>query len=354
MKVAFAGGGTGGHVSPALGLAEAVAGGGGKTLFLCSFRSAPAFAARLSGLKWENVPSAPFRLKSPWSLPRSLAANWTGYRRSLRLLEDFSPAVLVATGGYPSVPPALAAGKLGIPVVLYEANTSLGKANRLLLARARGVLRALPPEDGGGKNLLVVPAVPAAALAGERAKRSEAGSLTLLVMGGSHGARDVNRLVVSCLPAWYGYEERLKFIHLCGTGMEEGIAEAYREVGFPARVVPFAERMGEIYAAADLVVSRAGAASLAEILRWKLPAILVPYPYATDDHQERNARCLERAGAALVCPQGKDAGRRLAHLVEELAGNPGRCREMAAAAGKVISPEFPSALEGLQLLLRGS
>jgi len=360
MKAAFAGGGTGGHISPALAMAERVRSEGGECLFLVSFRSAPAFAARLAEFAWREIPSAPFRPGRPWTVPAAARSNWSGYRRSLRELREFAPDLLVATGGYPSLAAAFAARKLRIPLVLYDANTVPGRANRFLARYGGLMLRALPPDPGfllKIPQVRVSPPVPAAARAKAPAGTAEAWGLdpemfTVLVMGGSHGARGVNLLLQRCLGAWWGLEDKLQFIHVCGAGLEGRVEEAYREAGFRARVFPFAERMGWLYSLADLVVARSGAASVAEIVHWGRPAILVPYPWAADAHQEKNARYLESAGAAEVCSEGEEAPARLAAAVEKLLSDPARLEGMRAAARAAAAGSFSDILEVLAAAAR--
>jgi len=323
LKVVFAAGGTGGHISPALALYQILFSEGGDGLFLSSFRSVPNFAGCLPAGRLVRIPSYPLRWRKPWQFLKLFSLNCMGYRKSLRTLREFGPDVLVATGGYPSVPPVLAARRLGISIVLYEANTIPGRANRYLSHIATGMLRALPPDSRYSlkiPQIRVSPAIPEAACESAPASITgewnlKPGVFTILVMGGSHGALAINRIISKCLQAWTGYTDKLQFIHLCGKGMEEEVRAAYHETGFRARIIAFTEKIGWLYSLSDLVISRAGAATVAEIIHWGIPAILVPYPYAVDGHQLANAKMLEDSGAGKVCIEDEQAPEMVARMV---------------------------------------
>ncbi|HOO77542.1 MAG TPA: UDP-N-acetylglucosamine--N-acetylmuramyl-(pentapeptide) pyrophosphoryl-undecaprenol N-acetylglucosamine transferase [bacterium] len=342
MKIAVAGGGTGGHLAPALALADAIRAEGGKMIFLTSLRSAPAFERQLRGVRIEEIPTAPVS-RSPAAAARSVVVNWRGYRRALRVLSRERPALVLGTGGYPSIAPALAGRRLELPLVLYEANTVAGRANRWLASRAAALIRALPPAPGWTSpvpEFVTGPAVWEKALRPAPTGFRQSLGLdpeipTVLVMGGSHGARGINLAVSAALSEWRQRGCRLQFVHLAGKGMEEGLASRYREAGFRARVFPFYAEMGRLYSIADLAITRAGASTVAELAANRVPAVYIPYPAAADDHQYANALYMQERGAARAIREEEGPGT-VAAAVADLAASPSARARMSASAQQAL------------------
>lgn len=353
MRVVLTGGGTGGHLFPALAIAEALRlrRPGVEVLFVGGDR-----------LESRIVPQEgwPFRRVASRGLPRraspaavaALAINLLGMVQAVRLLRQWRPGAVVATGGYVSAPVGMAAVLLGIPLVVQEQNLRPGLASRLLARWARWVSLPSPGAATGLRAAAAeVTGVPlrARALEGNRHRGLErwgleADRLTILALGGSQGAGSLNRAVCRMADLLM-YEARLQILHQTGTGDLSGVREAigHREhVGPPLLrhvAVPFLEAIGDAYACADIVVCRAGASTLAEVTAWGLPAVLSPYPHAAEGHQEENARRLVEAGAAVRVADADLVGMALVEAVQDLVRDAPRRAAMAAASRAVGRPE---------------
>jgi UDP-N-acetylglucosamine--N-acetylmuramyl-(pentapeptide) pyrophosphoryl-undecaprenol N-acetylglucosamine transferase len=246
--------------------------------------------------------------------------------------------MLLGTGGYSSGPAAVAARTLGIPVFLQEQNAVPGLTNRILGRIARRVFIAFEPARRhfpAGRAVLAGNPVRSEAL-GAGAEVGRAAGLRLLVLGGSQGARGVNRLVAGALPALAAAGLDVSFVHQSGEAEVETVTAAYRGAGLAAEVAAFFDAMGERYGAADLVIARAGAGTIAEVAANGRPAILVPFPHAAGDHQRVNARWLaERGGAIVIEEQSPDAASELARAIVGLAGDREHLRAMAQASAAV-------------------
>lgn len=352
MRVVITGGGTGGHISPGLAIAEALRAldadldilfVGGRGL---ESRLVPAAGWPFTPVAARSVPRRP-TIRGLWAL----TVLGVGGIQALMLLRRSHPDVVVATGGYAAAPVGAAAGLLRIPLILQEQNLHPGVTNRLLGRWARAV--SVPHESASaafpGKALVTGVPIRTSALTGDRATaRARFGlaaeRFTLLVLGGSQGAHSLNRAVVdmlSLLPTTM----RIQVLHQTGpahiSAVRERLAqlEASGRSAVPYVVSPYFDPIGDAYAAADIVLSRAGAATLAEITANGRPAMLVPYPYAAEGHQAPNAAVLEGAGAAVVVADRELDGRRLATLIAELIGNPARLVAMATASRTLGRPQ---------------
>jgi len=340
--LAVAGGGTGGHIFPGLAVAREFRRRepGTRVLYLGAAgrleervvpRECPAIrfhGLRVRGLKGQGPLGAMTAL--------ALAARAVGECR--REIAAFGADLLLGTGGYSSGPAALAARTLGIPVVLQEQNAVPGLTNRLLALVAQRVFIAFEPAHrhfpAGRAVLAGNPVRDEAIGAGTEVGRGP--GLRLLVLGGSQGARGVNRLVAGALPALVAAGLDVSFVHQSGDPEREAVAAAYRGAGLTADVAAFFDAMGERYGAADLVIARAGAGTIAEIAANGRPAILIPFPHAAGDHQRVNARWLaDRGGAVIVEEQAPDSPFELARAIIALAGDRERLRAMAHASAAV-------------------
>jgi UDP-N-acetylglucosamine--N-acetylmuramyl-(pentapeptide) pyrophosphoryl-undecaprenol N-acetylglucosamine transferase len=360
MKVVIAGGGTAGHVSPAIALAQELAASGHDILMV----------GTADGLEARLFPEAGFRFAPIEALPLTRRVSARMLRApvvALRSIRACRPLVagadvVVGMGGYVSAPPVLAARRLRRPVVLHEQNAVPGLANRLLARGARAValsfadaasrlprgVRTVVTGDPVRASILAVPAgrdaLRAEALA---ALDLEAGRATVMVTGGSLGALHLNQTVAAALEHLRDRSD-LQLVVLTGPRHLATVREpAAREMPLRVRAVPYLDRMELAYAAADVVVARAGANTVAELTVCGLASILVPYPHATNDHQTANARELERAGAAELLPDAElrpdDLADRIARLVDDA---PRRAR-MAAAAAAWARPNAAADLAAL-------
>lgn len=352
----IAAGGTGGHMFPALAVAAELRRRGAEVAFLTDPRGAR-FATGEPGL---TVIGAAAPRGSVRDRLRALAALAGGLARSLGAVGRLRPAAAAAFGGYASVPAALAAVLRRVPLLVHEQNAVMGRANRLLArlaARLALTFEGTESVPAVAADRLVVTGnpvrpgfVPAAAAAAGDAER-----LGLLVLGGSQGARILSDL----LPAAVGrldpaLRARLAIAQQCRPEDLERVAAAYRTIGQPVELASFFDDVPRRMAAADLVVGRAGASTIAELLALAKPALLIPYAAAADDHQTANARALERAGAAIVLPQGEATPEACARLLDELLRDPGRRRAMAAAAARLARPDAAARIaDALLDLARG-
>lgn len=342
LRVAIAGGGTGGHVFPAVALAETLAGPGfgAEVLYLCSTRGTE-FCVRSRPWARTLLFDAP-RPEGLMRLPGFGARIGAAVLRLARELERFSPCAVVGTGGYASVAPALAARLLGLPLILLEQNAIPGRANRLLSRIAREVhVQFAESRDWFPDSARVFVSgnpVRSSVLAAARARERPRRGFTLLVMGGSQGARRINEALAGALGRLGAAMRDIRILHCAGLKDEESARERLFASGLAGRVWGFCEQVEDLYAQADLAVSRAGATAIAELEVCALPAILVPYPHASDGHQEANARSLLRAGACEVISDAELDGRTLAERVLALARDEERRAEMSSRMGSLARP----------------
>lgn len=331
MRVLVMAGGTGGHIFPALAVAERLRAEGAEVLWL----------GAKDGLETRIVPRAGFPLETirirglrgkgvmGWiTLPfRLLLAMY----EALVVIMRFRPFTVLGMGGFVTGPGGLTTWLLRKPLVVHEQNAIAGMTNRWLSRLATRSLVAFPD------------ALPRAELVGNPVREeiaqlpepdqrfaSRTGQLRLLVLGGSQGARSLNESLPRAMMD-FAAGRRFVIHHQTGRNAADDVARAYRDAGIEARVEEFIEDMAAAYAWADMVVCRAGALTLAELAAAGLGAILVPYPYAVDDHQRHNAEYLVRAGAARLLVESPDFTAELVRILNELTADGGRDRLLAMA-----------------------
>jgi UDP-N-acetylglucosamine--N-acetylmuramyl-(pentapeptide) pyrophosphoryl-undecaprenol N-acetylglucosamine transferase len=308
LCVVFAGGGTGGHLFPALAIHEQLATMGDvRALYLCSRRPLDAEILKNEGVAYEPIPAEPFGvhpkrlLKFMWTWGDAVRAARTTIRR---LKKESARVEVVAMGGFAAAPVAHAARLERCRVTLVNLDAVPGRANRLMSKRAATILTATAAQ--GFDWTVVPPIVRKAALApGDAAhcRRElglDAGKHTLLVTGASQGAGSINKLMLAMAKQNAAALAGWQVIHQTGKSDTEELRAAYASAGVHALVEPFFRVMGELWGAADCAVSRCGAGSVAEAWANKVPAIFLPYPYHKDEHQRRNAEPLERAGGCEI------------------------------------------------------
>jgi len=349
VKVLITGGGTGGHVFPAIAVAEALQrlNPQAEILFVGGAHGLEATAVPQAGFAFHAVPARSLIGRRLLALPAALWTTLRGLIASVRILRRFRPDVVFATGGYVSGPVALAATLQGRPVVLHEQNTIPGLTNRLLSRIARevhvsdpGSRRFFPRRrhlklSGNPVRPNVIQGDPQRAM---REWQLERGRRTVLVLGGSQGARSINRAAVSAVRR-LAERTDLQFVLQTGPRDQGWVARKLQPVTLPVRVLAFIQRMGDAYRAADLVISRAGAMTLAELAVCGKAAILVPYPHAARNHQERNARALVEGGAAEMILDRELNGRRLAASIVKMIDTPRKLREMSHNALRRARPD---------------
>jgi UDP-N-acetylglucosamine--N-acetylmuramyl-(pentapeptide) pyrophosphoryl-undecaprenol N-acetylglucosamine transferase len=337
-RVLLTGGGTGGHVYPALAIAEALrerfSDAALQMLFVGSREGLEAGVVPRAGIETAFVESRPLERDRSLAIVCTVFANAIGFVQSLRLVARFRPDCVVATGGYVAFPVVLAArvsrliGRRHFGIAVFEPNAVPGLANRLLAPLADEVwLGAAQPNAPRGGKFVVTGTPVRASVLRERAQGEARTALgldpfrtTVVVMGGSQGARRVNDAVVQMMTS--GGVAGWQVLLVTGGRDAERVRAALASAGAPSGIVtvPYLDDPGAAYAAADIVVARAGASTLAELAATGSPSLLVPYPFATAGHQERNAEALRAAGAARIVRDRDLVGVRLrAELTEALA-----------------------------------
>jgi UDP-N-acetylglucosamine--N-acetylmuramyl-(pentapeptide) pyrophosphoryl-undecaprenol N-acetylglucosamine transferase len=349
VKVMIAGGGTGGHVFPGIAVAEELrrSHAGAAVVFVGSRRGLEAQAVPAAGFPIRFVQARGFPRRAWWRWPAALASNLIGFAQALWVVATERPNVVLGTGGYVSGPIALATWLLGKPLLLQEQNSIPGMANRWLARIADEVHLSFVEARSyfQRKDHLKVSGNPVRAhiLSGDRdAALAEFGLTpgrpTIFVFGGSRGAHRINE---AALEAMRKLKDRVDVQFILQTGLEDydWAAKIVETEHLPARVTPFLQRIHMAYAAADLVVSRSGAMTLAEIAVCGTPAILIPYPYAADDHQVVNAGNLVDRGAASMILDRELSGERLAKEIAHLVADRQTLSRMSAHARTFARPD---------------
>jgi len=348
MRLLLAGGGTGGHLFPAVALAQ--------LLLEQDCESTVQFVGTERGLESRLLP----KLGLPLATVDMVGVVGRGWRGKLELLpklfkslgqankilRNFKPDLVIGVGGYASVPVLLMARMRRIPYLIHEQNAIPGLSNRLLGRWAKLVCLSFADSGAGfNQKKTVVTGNPLRqGLDSVPAEVPQPGKL--LIFGGSRGSRAINQAVVEMLPLLAGWAEKPEILHQTGEEDFQQVQQAYRDSGFDEQqVVPFIDDMYSAYSQASLVICRAGATTLAELTACGRAAILIPYPYAAGDHQMANAMTLKKNGAAKLLPQAELTSDRLAALVRELLENRKTLQRMAeqsrllgapGAAGRIL------------------
>lgn len=344
MRVLIAGGGTGGHLFPGIALAEEVTTRHHKNdvVFVGTDRGLEARVVPASGYRLETIPVAGLKGKSVGAFLRALLMLPMAFLRSWKLLRQYRPDVVVGVGGYSSGPVVLAAWLQRIPTAIQEQNALPGFTNKLLGKFVRAVFLAFDearPFFAAKKVHLIGNPIRAKLMDNYLRSRASHDGFTILVFGGSLGARGLNARVLDSLDHLGDLKDQLSFKHQTGKADVENVRKGYADRGFNAEVVEFIDDMSAAYARAELVICRAGATTVAELTVCKKAAILVPFPHATDNHQEVNARALVAAGAALMFRESELDGAKLAESIRTLKNDPQRLRRMERQAGLLGRPE---------------
>jgi UDP-N-acetylglucosamine--N-acetylmuramyl-(pentapeptide) pyrophosphoryl-undecaprenol N-acetylglucosamine transferase len=335
MNAIIACGGTGGHLFPGLAVAESLRARGHEVMLFVSEKEVDALALSGRSFRFEKLPTVGLpSLYSP-AIFGFLRRFGESLSRCRAIYNTFKPQVVLGMGGFTSTAPILAGRLRGIATFIHESNAIPGKANKLTARMVRAVLlgfKECAPFFPRARTEVTGTPVRTELQrldAGEARQRLglQPDLLTLLVMGGSQGASGINQAMIKSLPALRDLP--LQVIHLAGARDERLVADNYRRENIPAFVAPFHHRMEEAYSAADFAVARSGAASLAELAFYNLPAILIPFPYAADDHQSRNAEIFVKAGAAILLHESELTGDLLARTIKELGGDVPKLRQMS-------------------------
>lgn len=353
--ILIATGGTGGHVFPARALAETLLARGHR-VGLVTDRRGTAFETERGPLDVHRIRAAGIAGRGVIAKARAVGELLLGYLEARRLIRTLAPTAVVGFGGYASVPTVMAASARGVPVVLHEQNAVLGRANRLLAARADAIavsfadVQKVRAADRGKLALTGNPVREAIRAVRDRVQPVlvDGAPIQLLVTGGSQGASVFAELVpaaVALLPA--ALRTRLRLSQQVREIESEQVTDAYRVLGVEADVRRFFDDMPARLADARLLICRSGASTVAENTVAGRAALLVPYPHAIDDHQAANARAVATAGGALVLPQSTTDAATLAAVLVELLEDPARLAAMAGAARGVGVPDAVDRLADL-------
>jgi UDP-N-acetylglucosamine--N-acetylmuramyl-(pentapeptide) pyrophosphoryl-undecaprenol N-acetylglucosamine transferase len=335
MRVIIAAGGTGGHLYPGVALARECERQmpGSETMFVGTTRGLEMIVVPREGFELITIAAQGVMGKGAGGALQGLALVPLGVAQCLAVCRKRRPDLAIGVGGYTSPPLILAAFLLGIKRVIVEPNVHPGVANRALSPIANRIFVSVADTakyfESSKTRIVGTPIrreflediVPGGEGGGAR-------GLTVLVLGGSQGARSINRAMIAALPTLTTAHSGLRVIHQTGERDYKEVAAAYRNARLDAEVVPFLYDMPRAFRQADLIVSRSGATTIAEITACGKPAILVPFPHAVRGHQERNARVLERAGAAQVIVDARLSGDVLAGAIAALLTRPDRLSAM--------------------------
>ena len=344
MRIAIACGGSGGHLFPGLAVAQALSEHGHEILLLVSEKEIDATALKAHPeFRSEKLPSIGLPSVLSPAFIRFLRRAWESLSRCREVFRRYRPLAVLSMGGFTSTAPLIAAKMAGIPSLIHESNSIPGRANRLGARFASRVLLGfaecrvhLPRAE------CVVTGTPVrtammASISREQALaifRLDPSRKTLLITGGSQGASGINQLLFRAAPLLRNLP--LQIIHLTGERDDRLAAANYLRENIPAYVVPFHHRMEEALSCADLVISRAGASSLSELSHFGLASILIPYPFATDNHQESNASVFVRAAAAEMLLEADTTPEILSRLITNLLDDDRRRQSMAMNAKNVL------------------
>lgn len=354
-KILIIAGGTGGHIFPALAVADLLARQGAQVFWLGSevgleknlvperFPMTCISARRLRGKGWRVYLTAPWRL---------FISTWQAWRAIRRL----KPHVALAMGGFVSGPGGLAAKLAGIPLVVHEQNAVAGYTNRLLAKIANSVVAAYPGAFAESSGAQVagnpVRADIAAIPPPQQRLAARQGPLRILVLGGSQGAHALNQLVGQ-FAVDFPRREQLEFWHQTGKQDYPATQALYAGLPVSATVAPFIDDMAAAYQWADLLIARAGALTVAEIAAAGLASILVPFPAAVDDHQWHNARYLEQAGAAKLIRQAHLSPSHLTDIIDTFLQNRSLVVTMAQKARDLAQPRAAETVSAIVLVISG-
>ncbi|MDD2400611.1 MAG: undecaprenyldiphospho-muramoylpentapeptide beta-N-acetylglucosaminyltransferase [Clostridia bacterium] len=357
MRVILTGGGTGGHIYPAVAIGKAIQKEWSNSEIL--------YVGTKSGLESKIVPEVGFPMATidviGWQRKISIQAIKAGWKAiksfwdSRKLIRKYSPQLVIGTGGYVCLPVVWAAATLGIPTLIHEQNTMPGLTNKFLASRVNGVLLTFPESkkyfSAKLKNRLYVTGLPvrASILQIEREEGLKhlgfsSKKITLLGIGGSRGAKSINNAMLHVCKKFKG-DPRLQILHITGQAGYSKFCTKLRKAGINVVengnliIKPYLNDMGYALACTDLCVGRAGATFLSEMTIKGIPGILVPYPYATENHQEYNARTLVKDGAAEIILDKEITGESLLEAIENIIFDEEKLKIMAEKSKKAGKPE---------------
>jgi UDP-N-acetylglucosamine--N-acetylmuramyl-(pentapeptide) pyrophosphoryl-undecaprenol N-acetylglucosamine transferase len=357
--VLLAAGGTGGHLFPAEALSHALHRHGVRVALITDTRAAE-YAGSFPAESLHPIPAATPSGRSPVKMGLALFELAKGFGAARRVIKALRPAVVVGFGGYPTVPPVLAASMLGVKTLVHEQNAVAGRANRFLASRVDTIatgfagIGGLTPVQASKCVQVGNPVRPAVIEAISPYADPAAGKLNLLVFGGSQGARIMADIVPPAIQLLSAEERaRLAIVQQARAEDDERVRKIYGDLGVSAEVAPFFKDLPARMAAAHFIVGRAGASTVAELTVIGRPSLLVPLPGALDQDQAANAAVLEKAGGTIRILQSEFTPRRLAGELSALIAEPSRLTAMAASAKSAGIPDAADRLARLVMQVAG-
>lgn len=339
MTFLMAGGGTGGHVVPAIAVADELRRRGHLPVFVGTRQGMEARLVPRAGYEIDWIEISGFNRVSAGAKLRALMRLPASVAESRRILDRRHAAAVFSMGGYVAAPPMIAARMKQIPIILMEPNAMPGLVSRWMAKHVTAALVSF--EEAAAwfpRGRAEVAGLPVRAEFFATPRREPGNPPRVLITGGSQGSKRINEAFRESWPLFRAAGWPAAFHHQTGKATGEEFLRAFGEAGVPGEVSEFIDDMPRAFAAADLVVARSGAATVAELAAAGRPSILIPYPYAADDHQLKNARAMERAGAAVVIEDRDLTGRRLFDEVRRLVEDPARLAAMGLAARALARP----------------
>jgi len=334
MRLIIAGGGTGGHLFPGIAVAEEFLARGpeNEVLFVGTERGIEARLLPKLGYPLALISASGMKGMGTTRKLMSAGRLLYGYAQSRKILKEFRPDLVLGVGGYASAPLVLAARGMGIRCFVHEQNAAPGLTNKILGRLVEKIFVSMPESESffpGDNTLMTGNPIRKEILWGFHERVRSTGDLfSLLVFGGSAGAQRVNSAMLEALPHLESVRERLRITHQTGEKDLERVREGYRAAGFQAQVLSFIDNMSQAYGAADLVICRAGATTIAEVTACGKGCIFIPYPYAADDHQRKNAESLLTRDAGFMILEEDLSGEKLAAEILTLMEQPERLEQV--------------------------
>jgi len=357
MKIAVSGGGTGGHIYPALALIREIQKKDKNVefLYIGTEKGLESKLVPRENIPFKSIHITGFKRKISFENVKTVLRFLKGVRDSKKMLKEFQPDVVIGTGGYVCGPVVYGAAKMGIPTIVHEQNSIPGLTNKFLSRYVDKVAicfeeaREFFPE----KKVVLTGNPRASEVLGQDGIKGRLSSglklkvPTVLIFGGSRGARPINEAVVKSLTELSS--KPYQVLYVTGDVHYEEVKKEVELVGNPDNVIikPFIHNMPEVLAGVDLTVSRAGATTLAELTSLGIPSILIPSPYVTDNHQEKNALALSDNGAARLLLEKDLTGPKLVENIDQILGNEERLADMKKAAKKLGIPDAAARLHSL-------
>ena len=340
MKLLIAGGGTGGHVFPAIAIAKEWMSRGQEreVVLVGTQRGIEMKLVPQAGLPLETLRVAGLKGKGGATLMKNLAMLGSGLTDALGVLRKHKPVAAFGVGGYAAGPMMLATWLQGVPNVIFEPNAEPGFTNRVLARISKRIATGYDVSARAWGAKAVVTGCPVRREFFSIAPRASQKPFRLLITGGSQGALAINRAVVDAMDRLAARKNELLIVHQTGERDYNAVRTAYARREYPAEVVPFLTNMAERFAWADVIVCRAGAITAAEIAAAGRAAIFIPFGHATDSHQLRNAQEMARAGAGRVIPEPELTPERLSSEIFSLLDQPGEIERQSCAARSLARP----------------